>query len=64
MNFKSENKEVTQPARCLTRPEGLIEMFELKDLVSRNAPTMFLDFAGAVALVSVFIVVLTLPGFS
>ncbi len=39
-------------------------MFELKDMVSRIAPTLVLDFAGAVALVSLFVVVLTLPGFS
>ena len=39
-------------------------MFELRDLVSRNAPTLVQDFAGAVALVLIFVVVLTLPGFS
>ena len=39
-------------------------MLELRDLVSRNAQTLLLDFAGATALVSVFVVVLTLPGFS
>ena len=39
-------------------------MLELRELVSRNAQTLFLDFAGAAALISVFVVVLTLPGFS
>jgi len=39
-------------------------MSELKILLTRNAPTLIQDFAGAVALISVFIVVLTLPGLS
>jgi len=39
-------------------------MSEIKDLVSRNTSTLILDFAGAVALVSLFVVVLTLPGLS
>jgi len=39
-------------------------MTELKNLISRNAPTLILDFAGAAALMSVFVVVLTLPGMS
>ncbi len=39
-------------------------MFELKDLISRNAPTLAQDFAGAVALVTFFVVALSLPGFS
>ncbi len=39
-------------------------MTELKETILRNSGTLVLDFAGAVALVSIFVVVLTLPGFS
>ena len=64
VRIKFENNPATsQPARCLTPPEGSLEMHELKDTFTRNAATLPRDFAGVAALVVIAFAGLSLPGF-